>query len=232
MASIVARKYFAKLGGMKSSFESILDQLAHHRLVPVIALEDAAQAGPLAEALVNGGLPVAEVTFRTAAAAESIRTMAARGDLLVGAGTVLTPAQADEARDAGATFIVSPGFNPKVVQHCLDQELPIIPGVSNPTDIEMALDHGLEVVKFFPAEAFGGLKTLKAMSAPYGGVRFMPTGGISPANVNDYLAFPKVVACGGSWMVKPDLYTNGKFELVERAVREAVALVGKGDVLD
>ncbi len=209
---------------MTTNTTNVLDQLARHRLVPVIALEDAAQADPLAEALVKGGLPVAEVTFRTAAAADSIRTMAARGDLLVGAGTVLTTAQADKARDAGATFIVSPGFNPKVVQHCLDQALPIIPGVSNPTDIEMALEHGLEVVKFFPAEAFGGLKTLKAMSAPYGNLRFMPTGGISPANVNDYLAFPKVIACGGSWMVKPELYADGNFAPVEAAVREAVKL--------
>ena len=212
---------------MTTNTAKILDQLGRHRLVPVIALEDAAQADPLAAALVNGGLPVAEVTFRTAAAAGSIRAMAARGDLLVGAGTVLTPAQADEARDAGATFIVSPGFNPKVVQHCLDQGLPIVPGVSNPTDIEMALEHGLEVVKFFPAEAFGGLKTLKAMSAPYGNLRFMPTGGISPANVLEYLACPKVLACGGSWMVKPDLYADGDFTPVEAAVREAVKLTAK-----
>ncbi len=204
---------------------SLLDQLAQHRLVPVIALEDANQADPLAAALVAGGLPVAEVTFRTAAAADSIRTMAARGDLLVGAGTVLTTEQADQARDAGATFVVSPGFNPKVVRHCLEQGLPIIPGISTPTDLELALDHGLSVVKFFPAEAFGGLKTLKAISAPYGGVRFMPTGGISPSNVAEYLAFPKVLACGGSWMVKPELYADGDFSRVEKAVQTAVELV-------
>lgn len=210
---------------MNANPTSILDQLAHHRLVPVIALQQAAQADPLANALVSGGLPVAEVTFRTAAAADSIRAMAARDDLLVGAGTVLTTAQVDEARQAGAKFIVSPGFNPKVVQHCLDSGLAIIPGVSNPTDIEMALEHGLDVVKFFPAEAFGGLKTLRAISAPYGKVRFVPTGGISPANVVDYLAFPKVLACGGSWMVKSDLFADGDFAAVEQAVREAVALV-------
>ena len=204
---------------------SIIEQIALHQLVPVIALQDAAQADPLAEALVRGGLPVAEVTFRTAAAADSIRAMAGRGDLLVGAGTVLTTAQADEARDAGAKFIVSPGFNPKVVRHCLDQGLPIIPGVSNPTDIEMALEHGLEVVKFFPAEAFGGLNTLKAISAPYGQVRFMPTGGITPENISSYLAFPKVIACGGSWMVKPELYAVGDFAAVEEAVRAAVELI-------
>lgn len=210
---------------MSNSFDAILRQLAQHRLVPVIALEDVAHAMPLSDALVGGGLPMAEVTFRTAAAAESIRMMASRGDLLVGAGTVLTPAQADEARDAGAAFVVSPGFNPKVVQHCLDVGLPIIPGVSSPTDIERALDHGLDVVKFFPAEAFGGLKTLKAISAPYGNVRFMPTGGISPSNVVDYLAFANVIACGGSWMVKPELYADGDFAAVESAVRAAVELV-------
>lgn len=210
---------------MNTKTAKIVEQLGTHKLVPVIALQNVSEADPLAAALVAGGLPVAEVTFRTAAAAESIRVMAARGDLIVGAGTVLTPAQADEAREAGATFIVSPGFNPKVVQHCLDQQLPIIPGVSNPTDIEMALDLGLEVVKFFPAEAFGGLSTLKAISAPYGQVRFVPTGGISAENVASYLAFPKVVACGGSWMVKPDLYADGDFSPVEAAVREAVAAV-------
>ena len=208
-----------------ASIENLCDQLSQHRLVPVIALQDAAHADPLAETLVRGGLPVAEVTFRTAAAAESIRIMSQRGDLLVGAGTVLTPTQVDQARGAGAQFAVSPGFNPKVVQHCLDQDLPIIPGVSTPTDIEMALDHGLDIVKFFPAEAFGGLKALKAMSAPYSNVRFLPTGGISPNNVADYLAFPKVLACGGSWMVKPTLYANGDFKPVESAVREAVALI-------
>jgi len=206
---------------------SLIEQLATHRLVPVIAIENADQADPLAGALVAGGLPVAEVTFRTAAAADAIRAMSARGDLLVGAGTVLTTAQADEARDAGATFIVSPGLNPKVVRHCLDVGLPIIPGISTPSDIELALDHGLDVVKFFPAEAFGGLQTLKAISAPYGNVRFMPTGGITPENVASYLAFPKVIACGGSWMVKPALYAGGDFAPVEKAVRAAVALVGQ-----
>ena len=210
---------------MSTHQQQIIDQLSQHRLVPVIALEDAAQAAPMADALVSGGLPVAEVTFRTAAAAEAIRTMSSRGDLLVGAGTVLTPDQADQARDAGATFVVSPGFNPRVVQHCLDMGMPIMPGISSPTDVEMALEHGLDVVKFFPAEAMGGLKLLKAISAPYGNVRFMPTGGISAKNVCEYLAFPKVIACGGSWMVKPDLYANGDFSEVERLVKEAVALV-------
>ena len=207
--------------------DDIYQQLGHHRLVPVIALDDANQAEPLAEALVAGGLPVAEVTFRTAAAAESIRVMAQRGDLLVGAGTVLTTDQVDQAIDAGATFLVSPGFNPKVVAHAIARGIPICPGVCTPSDVEAAIEQGLEVVKFFPAEAFGGLATLKAIAAPYGQMRFIPTGGISPANVGDYLAFGRVVACGGSWMVKPDLYADGDFSKVQQAVAEAVALVGK-----
>lgn len=205
--------------------EKVFQELAQHKLVPVIALEDASQAAPLAAALVAGGLPVAEVTFRTAAAAESIRIMAERGDMLVGAGTVLTPAQVDEAKTAGATFIVSPGLNPKVVEHAQQVGIPICPGVCTPSDVERAIELGLDVVKFFPAEAFGGLKTLKAIAAPYGQMRFMPTGGIGPANVGDYLAFDRVVACGGSWMVKPDLYTDGNFAPVEDAVRQAVELV-------
>ncbi len=210
---------------MSADFTPVIDQIAQHRLVPIISLDDVAYAEPLAEALLGGGLPVAEVTFRTTAAAESIRIMAARGDLLVGAGTVLTPQQADEARDAGAQFVVSPGFNPKVVRHCLDSQLPIIPGISTPTDIEMALDHGLDVVKLFPAEASGGIPTLKALCAPYAMVRFMPTGGISPQNVAEYLALPQVFACGGSWMVKPSLYADGNFSKVESAVREAIGSV-------
>lgn len=209
-----------------NNMKSVLKGLSAHKLVPVIALEHEAEADPLAEALIAGGLPVAEVTFRTAAAEASIRAMAKRGDVLVGAGTVLSPEQADRAKGAGATFIVSPGFNPKVVQHCLDIDLPIIPGVSNPTDVEMALDHGLTTVKFFPAEAFGGLKTLKAIAAPYGMMRFVPTGGIGPNNVADYLAFDRVVACGGSWMVKPALYADGDFSQVESETRAAVQAVG------
>ncbi len=210
---------------MKVSDEYLTTQLTRHKIVPVIALEKASQAGPLAEALVAGGLPVAEVTFRTAAAAESIRIMADRGDLLVGAGTVLTTQQVDQAREAGATFLVSPGFNPKVVKHAQQVGLPIFPGVATPTDIEQALEHGLTVVKFFPAEAFGGLKTLKAIAAPYGQMKFIPTGGIGPENVKTYLAFNKILACGGSWMVQPSLYVTGDFSPVEKAVREAVTLV-------
>ena len=203
------------------------DALDQHRLVPIITLDEVAHAAPLADALVAGGLPVAEVTFRTKAARESIRVLAERGDLLVGAGTVLTTEQVDQAAAAGARFLVSPGFNPRVVEHALRAGLPIFPGVCTPSDVEQALEHGLEIVKFFPAEAFGGLATIKAIAAPYRQVRFIPTGGIGPKNVCDYLAFDRVVACGGSWMVKPDLYASGDFSAVEQAVAEAVALVSR-----
>lgn len=206
---------------------TVFDSLARHKLVPVIALEDANHAGQLADALVAGGLPVAEVTFRTAAAADAIRAMAERGDMLVGAGTVLTPSQVDEAQAAGAAFIVSPGLNPKVVEHAQQSGLPICPGICTPSDVERAIELGLDVVKFFPAEAIGGLALLKAIAAPYGAMRFMPTGGIGPDNVRDYLAFDRVIACGGSWMVKPALYASGDFGPLESAVREAVNLVSE-----
>lgn len=204
---------------------SVFNTLSEYRLVPVITLHDAAQADPLADALVAGGLPIAEVTFRTDDAAGSIQAMAKRGDILVGAGTVLTPEQVDEARDAGAAFIVSPGLNPVVVQRCLDIGMPVCPGVATPSDIEAAMGMGLSVVKFFPAEAFGGLAMLKAIAAPYGAMRFMPTGGIGPSHIVDYLAFDRVIACGGSWMVKPALYENGDFGKVQEATRQAVNIV-------
>jgi 2-dehydro-3-deoxyphosphogluconate aldolase/(4S)-4-hydroxy-2-oxoglutarate aldolase len=203
----------------------ISKKLGELRVVPVIVLDDAENAVPLAEALVQGGLPCAEVTFRTAAAAESIKRISKYEDILLGAGTVLTIDQAKEAMDSGAQFIVTPGFNPKVVGYCVENGISITPGVCTPTQIEMALEFGLEVLKFFPAEAFGGLKTLKAISAPYGMVRFVPTGGIHAGNICDYLAFDKVVACGGSWMVKKDLISNGKYEEITALVKEAVALV-------
>lgn len=203
----------------------VLSTLAEYKLVPIFAMDDADQANPLGDALVAGGLPVAEVTFRTAAAADAIRILAGRGDLLVGAGTVLTTRQVDEAQDAGATFILAPGFNPKVVAHAQKRGLPIFPGISTPSELERAIEHGLEVVKFFPAETFGGIATLKAFAGPYRQMRFLPTGGIGPANVLEYLAFDRVLACGGSWMVKPALYANGDFAPVEKAVREAVELV-------
>lgn len=199
-------------------------QLFQHRLVPVIVLENSGDAHPLAEALVSAGLPIAEVTFRTDAAEESIRIMAERNDILVGAGTVLSIEQADRAKSAGAKFIVSPGFNPRVVEHCLKIGMPIYPGVSNPTDIEMAIEHGLKTVKFFPAEAMGGVKLLKAISAPYRMMNFIPTGGINAQNVVEYLKLTNVVACGGSWMVNADLYRDGDFSRVESETRTALKL--------
>ncbi|MCB2169294.1 MAG: bifunctional 4-hydroxy-2-oxoglutarate aldolase/2-dehydro-3-deoxy-phosphogluconate aldolase [Deltaproteobacteria bacterium] len=208
------------------AFES-LTKILDHKIIPVVAIHDAGDALPLADALIRGGLPCAEITFRTAAAAGAIEAIAKRGDIDVGAGTVLKVEQVQQAVDAGATFIVAPGFNPKVVAYCIDNGIPVTPGVSNPTDIEMALDFGLEILKFFPAEAFGGLKTLKAMSAPYTMMRFIPTGGIGPGNVLDYLKHPKVAACGGSWMVKSDLIAAGQFERITELTREAVAIAAQ-----
>jgi len=201
----------------------ILKKLGDYGIIPVVKIDNASDAAPLGKALIDGGLPVAEITFRTAAAEEAISNISkAYPQMLVGAGTVLTIEQAERAVKAGAKFIVSPGFNPIVVEYCVKNNIPITPGCSNPTDIEMALGFGLEVVKFFPAESFGGLSTLKAMSAPYGMLKFIPTGGIDAKNINDYLAFEKVLACGGSWMVKDDLIKSGNFAEITRLTREAV----------
>ena len=195
-------------------------------IVPVVVLNNAEDALPLGEALVKGGLPCAEVTFRTDAAEESIRRMAkAFPDMIIGAGTVLTCEQADRAIDAGAKFIVSPGLNPKVTEYVLKKGEPMTPGVCTPTEIEAALQFDLDVVKFFPAEPAGGLKMIKALAAPYVGLSFMPTGGISASNVRDYLAYNRIVACGGSWMVKGDLVKEGKFDEIEKLVKEAAGIV-------
>ncbi|RPI04012.1 MAG: bifunctional 4-hydroxy-2-oxoglutarate aldolase/2-dehydro-3-deoxy-phosphogluconate aldolase [Ignavibacteriae bacterium] len=203
----------------------MLKRLGEIRLVPVVVLEDAKNAEPLAEALIAGGLPCAEVTFRTAAAADAIKRMARYKEICLGAGTVLSVDQTKLAVDSGATFIVSPGFNPKVVQYCVDQKIPITPGICTPTEIEMGLQYGLNIFKFFPAEAYGGLKTLKAISAPYGMIKFIPTGGIDAKNVREYLSFRQVFACGGSWMVAKELISNGKFNEVKQLAQEAVNLV-------
>lgn len=201
----------------------VLEQIQKIGIVPVVVLEDAKDAAPLAKALCEGGLPCAEVTYRTAAAEESIRIMTSEfPDMLVGAGTVLTPEQVDGAVNAGAKFIVSPGLNPRVVRHCIEKGIPVTPGTSNPSDVEQALELGLDVVKFFPAEASGGLNMIKSMAAPYTNVKFMPTGGISAKNLNEYLAFPKILACGGSWMVKGDLIRAGAFDKITEMTREAV----------
>lgn len=192
-------------------------------LVPVVVLEDAKDAAPLAEALCAGGLPCAEVTFRTEAAEESIRIMSREfPQMLIGAGTVLTTEQVDRAVDAGARFIVSPGLNPKVVEHCLKKGVAVTPGTSNPSDVETAIEMGLEAVKFFPAEPSGGLEMIKAMAAPYTKMKFMPTGGVSIENLNRYLSFSRILACGGSWMVRGELIREGKFHEIERLTREAV----------
>lgn len=201
----------------------VLAKIQKIGIVPVVVLNDAKDAKPLGQALYEGGLPCAEVTFRTDAAEESIRIMSEEfPDMLVGAGTVLTTEQVDRAVNAGAKFIVSPGLNPKVVKYCVDKGIPITPGTANPSDIEQALELGLEVVKFFPAEAAGGLKMIKAMAAPYTTMKFMPTGGINAGNINDYLAFDKILACGGSWMVNGELIKAGKFDEIRDLTKEAV----------
>lgn len=202
-----------------------IQRLARLRVVPIVTLRDARYAGPLAEALHAGGLPCAEVTFRTAAAAPAIRALVSHGDLLVGAGTVLTVDQVRQAVDAGATFVVTPGIVPAVIDHCLERGIPIVPGVATPTDIAQAAVRGLRVVKFFPAEAFGGCATLRALGAAFPAVRFIPTGGIGPHNLGDYLRVPQVIACGGSWLTAPQLYENGDFAAVTRAAQEAIELI-------
>jgi len=206
----------------------IFDLIKKTAIIPVVVIDDARDAAPLAKALINGGLPCAEVTFRTAAAEESIRVMSEKyPEMLVGAGTVLTTEQVDRAISVGAKFIVSPGTNPKVVRYCQEKNIPIIPGVCTPTETEAALELGLAVLKFFPAEAAGGLKMIKAMAAPYGAVSFMPTGGIGPENVGEYLSYNRIIACGGSWMVKGELVREGRFDEIERLTREATDIIKK-----
>jgi 2-dehydro-3-deoxyphosphogluconate aldolase / (4S)-4-hydroxy-2-oxoglutarate aldolase len=203
----------------------IAERVHSYGLVPVVVLHDASDAAPLAAALRDGGLPCAEVTFRTPTAAAAIKIMAEDPDLLLGAGTVLTPWQVEEAVAAGATYIVSPGFSGSVAAACRQLGVPLVPGVATATEIQMGLDAGLDVLKFFPAETSGGVSALKALAAPFGAVRFLPTGGISTTNAMDYLRMDAVLAVGGSWMVAPDLVYAGRFDEVARLTREAVALV-------
>lgn len=206
--------------------KELLERIGEIGIVPVVVLNDVKDAEPLAQALCDGGLPCAEVTFRTDAAEESIRRMTKSfPDMLVGAGTVLTIDQVDRAVAAGAKFIVSPGLNPKIVKYCNEKGVLIIPGCANPSDVEQAIENGLSVVKFFPAEQAGGLNYIKAIAAPYTGLKFMPTGGINPKNVRSYLAYDKILACGGSWMVKGDLVQEGEFDKVRELVKEAVEIV-------
>lgn len=201
------------------------EQFREALVVPVVVLNDAKDAEPLAKALVEGGLPCAEVTFRTEAAEESIRRMATKyPEMLVGAGTILTIEQVERAVNAGAKFIVSPGFDPEIVDYCIEKDIPVFPGCITPSEVAQAVKRGLKVVKFFPAEQFGGVATIKAMAAPYGMVKFMPTGGINAKNLKDYLSSDKILCCGGSWMVKGDLIKAGEFDKICELTKEAVAL--------
>ncbi len=206
----------------------IIERIKQIGIIPVVSISSLEYALPLAEALLAGGLPCAEITFRTAAAAEAITQIKQRfPEILLGAGTVLSPAQAQIALDAGAEFLVSPGTNPAVVDFCIANNLTIFPGICTPTEIEMNLAKGLSVMKFFPAEPAGGVKFLQAICAPYKDVRFIPTGGIDTKTIGDYLALPQVVACGGSWMVKPELMKDNNFAEIKRLSAEAVKLINR-----
>lgn len=203
----------------------IFQSLSDMKIVPVITIHDVEKALPLASALCEGGLPCAEITFRTPAAVDAIQKITKEfPEMLVGAGTVLTMIQVDNAIEAGAKFIVAPGLNPATIRHSFAKGIPMIPGICTPTEIEQGLSLGLEALKFFPAEAAGGTAMLKALSAPYNKIRFMPTGGISPANVRDYLAIESVFACGGSWMISNELIETGNYAKITELTREAVAL--------
>ena len=206
--------------------KSMEQRLEEYGVVPVVVLKDTKDAIPLADALIEGGLSCAEVTFRTDAAEESIRLMSEKyPEMLVGAGTVLTIEQVDRAVKAGAKFIVSPGFDAEIVDYCLEKNIPVFPGCITPSEVAQAVKRGLKVIKFFPAEQAGGVAMIKAMGAPYNMVKFMPTGGISAKNLSEYLSCNNIVCCGGSWMVKGDLITEGKFDEITALTKEAVELV-------
>lgn len=206
---------------------TVLDTMVEALLVPVVVLENAADAQPLGDALVAGGIPVAEVTFRTAAAPDAIKALSGRDDLLVGAGTVVSPEQVDRAVEAGARFIVSPGLLPAVVRRAQELDVAIVPGAVTPSEIMTALSLGLDTVKFFPANVYGGPSAIKALGAPFGQVKFVPTGGVSADNLDQYLSLPNVIAAGGSWMVKPSLFADGDFTAVTELSRAAVAAAKK-----
>ncbi|EJO9866436.1 bifunctional 4-hydroxy-2-oxoglutarate aldolase/2-dehydro-3-deoxy-phosphogluconate aldolase [Vibrio vulnificus] len=207
---------------------SIKEQLKALKVIPVIAIDKAEDIIPLGKVLAENGLPAAEITFRSAAAAEAIRLLReTQPDMLIGAGTVLNREQAIAAKEAGATFIVSPGFNPNTVKACQEIGIDIVPGVNNPSTVEAALEMGLTTLKFFPAEASGGINMVKSLLAPYTDIELMPTGGINPANIKGYLAIPRVLACGGTWMVDKKLIEEGNWEELARLTREAVALVNE-----
>lgn len=219
-------QFFENIFNQEEMMNELLRKFQELGIVPVVVLDNAKDAEPLAKALCDGGLPCAEVTFRTDAAEESIRIMAQKfPHMLVGAGTVLTIDQVDRAVAAGAKFIVSPGLNPKVVKYCVEKNIPITPGVQTPSEIEQALEFGLDVVKFFPAEPAGGLKMIKALAGPYVNLKFIPTGGISTKNAPEYLAYDKILAVGGSWVASKDLINAGKFDEIEKITKESVAMV-------
>ena len=208
--------------------ENIMVQIEKTGVIPVVVINDVEDAEPLAQALCEGGLPCAEVTFRTAAAEESIRKMTdIYPDMLIGAGTVLTTEQVDRAVAAGAKFIVSPGFDPEVVDYCILKQIPVFPGCITPSEVAQAVKRGLKGVKFFPAVQFGGVSTIQALTAPYVGLKFMPTGGVNAKNLADYLQCKSIIACGGSWMVKSDLIKAGEFEKIKDMTKEAVSLVNE-----
>jgi len=204
---------------------NVQEKIASTRLLPVIKLDRAEDAAPLAEALCEGGLPVMEITFRTDAAEDSIRAVIKSfPDVLTGAGTVITLEQVKKAHDAGARYVVTPGISVAVIEYCCLNDIPVYPGACTPSEIIHVMEFGLDIVKFFPAAQYGGLPTIKALSAPFPTLKFIPTGGISMSNLRDYLAFEKVIACGGSWMVKDDMIKAGDFKGITALVKEAVAL--------
>lgn len=210
-------------------FDELIKKIEDIKIVPVVVLNDAENAKPLAKALCEGGLPCAEVTFRTGAAEESIRIMhEAYPEMIIGAGTVLTTEQVERAVSAGASFIVSPGFDPEIVDYCIEKSIPVFPGCITPSEIAQAVKRGLKVVKFFPAEQFGGVDTIKALAAPYVGLKFMPTGGINAGNIKDYLECKSIIACGGSWMVKGNIIEAKEFKRIKEMTITAVSLA-KGD---
>lgn len=207
---------------------NVTEKIQKMGVVPVVVLNDAKDAAPLAKALIEGGLPCAEVTFRTDAAEESICIMASEfPEMFVGAGTVFTIDQVDRAVAAGAKFIVSPGFDPEIVDYCLEKDIPVFPGCITPSEVAQAVKRGLRIVKFFPAEQFGGVAAIKAMAAPYAGLKFMPTGGVNAKNLESYLSFDRIIACGGSWMVNGALVKEGRFDEIKALTEEAVKLVAE-----
>ena len=209
------------------SDDDVLGLLCARGVIPVIVTEELDVVRPLGDALKDGGLPVAEVTFRTAAAVEALRLLARDGDLLVGAGTIVRPEQVDLAHAAGARFVVTPGFSARVVDRCREVGLPVIPGIATATELIGALDHGIELVKFFPAEACGGVAMVSALRGPFPEVRFIPTGGINAANAAEYLAMPSVVAVGGSWMVASSLLNGRDFAGIAKLTAEAVQIAAQ-----